>query len=300
MWVQSILFFFFFSLNVFGSTVENYSGLRCQICLDIVSKAPAHFKKLKESDTSSHSPYYTVDKEDETPPAVVQLLPDLKQMVCNQGNLSKLENPKNYAMHMPTVEYDCTKFIDTVGSDLENALSFDENLNNFCLDEGGCRRKEIKRVKEATTTKKPKRKTPEELKAESGCRRMINAIQWHPWGQSPVGSKLPSKAEQLATRVAAVRRRLAAKAAKTSTSTSAPPEKKNENDNEGSGVELEASDEEKDAENKVKKAGDEKRVGDDKKTTTTPTAIENPDQTQSTTSTTPWPSTTPTPGVEEL
>ena len=56
----------------------------------------------------------------------------------NPGALSSIHNPKKYAMHIPTVKYDCEDVIDTYGEDMIDALTLGEDMSEFCVVQEQC------------------------------------------------------------------------------------------------------------------------------------------------------------------
>ncbi len=60
--------------------------------------------------------------------------------VCAPGVLERLNNPKGYAMHVPTMKYDCVDVIETINDDVVDAITLGENLDDFCVEQDLCTR----------------------------------------------------------------------------------------------------------------------------------------------------------------
>lgn len=117
------------------------SGLKCSMCKDLVKRAAKHYKALKES-TEAHSGYYYIDHKPETS-FVKKIIPEMKAKVCNNSNLQRIPNPKGFAIHLPTVMFDCEDLLRNVGDDLIDALSLAEDMDAFCHEQEMCQKDEL-------------------------------------------------------------------------------------------------------------------------------------------------------------
>jgi hypothetical protein len=64
----------------------------------------------------------------------------MRTKVCAQGILQNLYNPKKYAMHLPTMKFDCEDVIEKYNDDLVDALTLGEDMDEFCTEQDVCTR----------------------------------------------------------------------------------------------------------------------------------------------------------------
>jgi len=117
------------------------SGLNCSMCKDLVKRAAIHYKELKEN-TEAQSGYNYIDHKPEAS-FVKKVIPAMKTKVCNSSNLQSIPNPKGYAIHLPTIMFDCYDLLRNVGEDLIDALSLQENMDAFCHEQEMCHKDEL-------------------------------------------------------------------------------------------------------------------------------------------------------------
>uniref|UniRef100_A0A7S4VRQ1 Uncharacterized protein n=1 Tax=Alexandrium monilatum TaxID=311494 RepID=A0A7S4VRQ1_9DINO len=67
-----------------------------------------------------------------------RVLASVKQKVCAKPFLNTLPNPKGYALHLPTVHYDCEDLLEGHGSGLLDALTLGEDLAAYCWEAEIC------------------------------------------------------------------------------------------------------------------------------------------------------------------
>jgi len=102
---------------------DGASGLRCQVCEAVTRTAKKQYSKEgKRFDAS-------------------RFLKTIEAQTCFQTALSSLPNPKNYALHIPTIKFECEDVIEQNGGDLIDALTLSENMNEFCVEQDLCERK---------------------------------------------------------------------------------------------------------------------------------------------------------------
>lgn len=85
--------------------------------------------------TKDGSPYHYLGdakKRGQTPEDIVEEA--LKKNICNRQSLSALPNPKQYALHIPTVQYDCDNVLEEHGAGFIDALSTGEDITPVCWD----------------------------------------------------------------------------------------------------------------------------------------------------------------------
>mmetsp|Transcript_1797 Transcript_1797/g.3661 ORF Transcript_1797/g.3661 Transcript_1797/m.3661 type:complete len:183 (-) Transcript_1797:89-637(-) len=115
---------------------EGHSGQRCIICQAVVLEARKVWKLAKT--TKSGSPYYYIGTEVQDLSAEERVIDSVKKNVCNKPFLNSLPNPKGYALHLPTVHYECEDFLETNGDGLVDALTLSEDLASYCWDAEIC------------------------------------------------------------------------------------------------------------------------------------------------------------------
>merc|ERR1719350_807121 len=116
------------------------SGLRCPICQASLYEALQEWARARDAKTQGASPYFTVgaDNKGKAPSPEALVSSRVQKKVCAMPYLQKVPNPQGYALHYPTLQYECENFFDTTGEDLVNALTLGEDLKEFCWDLGAC------------------------------------------------------------------------------------------------------------------------------------------------------------------
>lgn len=56
--------------------------------------------------------------------------------------LQNVPNPKKYALHLPTVKYDCEDLVEVFGEDIVDALTLGEDMDSFCAVQQQCKEEE--------------------------------------------------------------------------------------------------------------------------------------------------------------
>merc|ERR1712187_367144 len=62
----------------------------------------------------------------------------LSSKVCSRTYLNSLPNPMQYALHIPTVKWECEDFVENHGENLVDAFSLGEDPAAFCWDGDFC------------------------------------------------------------------------------------------------------------------------------------------------------------------
>ncbi|CAJ1417532.1 unnamed protein product [Effrenium voratum] len=62
----------------------------------------------------------------------------VSKKVCNRNVLAQLPNPKGYALHHPTLHYECEDVLENFGDGLIDALTLGEDIAAFCWDVDIC------------------------------------------------------------------------------------------------------------------------------------------------------------------
>merc|ERR1712194_218637 len=120
---------------------EGTSGLRCSMCQAAAFEGRKSWELAKT--TKSGSPYYYMDgggKEGggkgESPENMVERF--IKKKVCNRAYLNDIPNPKGYAKHLPTVQWECDNFLEEHSSNLVDAFTLGDDIAAFCWDQDIC------------------------------------------------------------------------------------------------------------------------------------------------------------------
>ncbi|CAD7953097.1 unnamed protein product [Amoebophrya sp. A120] len=103
---------------------DGASGLRCEICKELANRAKTLYQKEKVSyDSESRQKF----------------LHKLQKRTCIQNSLAQLPNPKQYALHLPTLKFDCEDLVEKLGPDFLDALSLKEPMGGkFCAEQDEC------------------------------------------------------------------------------------------------------------------------------------------------------------------
>mmetsp|Transcript_62731 Transcript_62731/g.149666 ORF Transcript_62731/g.149666 Transcript_62731/m.149666 type:complete len:173 (+) Transcript_62731:110-628(+) len=112
------------------------SGFRCVVCQAVASEAQLTWANAKT--TKSGSPYHYIGLEDRGKAPEEIVLKRVQETVCKRSFLSGLPNPNGYAMHMPTLTYECDNLVEEQGESMVDALGLGENLKTFCWDSDIC------------------------------------------------------------------------------------------------------------------------------------------------------------------
>mmetsp|Transcript_19383 Transcript_19383/g.53219 ORF Transcript_19383/g.53219 Transcript_19383/m.53219 type:complete len:184 (+) Transcript_19383:68-619(+) len=114
------------------------SGQRCTICQAAVVEAQRHWPAAKS--TKSGSPYHYIGGGgvSKTIPPEDRVHKHLRTKVCTRGFLSELPNPRGFAIHHPTLQWDCEDFLDVQSEAIVDALTLGESLASFCWDSDVC------------------------------------------------------------------------------------------------------------------------------------------------------------------
>lgn len=117
---------------------EGSSGLRCYVCQAVAAEGQQVWAAAKSSKPGSPYRYIGVDKA--KPPASAEevVMSTVRRKICNRGYLNSLPNPRGYALHLPTLEYECEDFLEEHGESLVDALTLGEALLPFCWDSDIC------------------------------------------------------------------------------------------------------------------------------------------------------------------
>ena len=67
----------------------------------------------------------------------------IKKNICNKAFLPTLPNPKGYALHIPTVQYECDNVLENHGTDLLDAISMGDDITPLCWDLDICGDREL-------------------------------------------------------------------------------------------------------------------------------------------------------------
>mmetsp|Transcript_16866 Transcript_16866/g.36302 ORF Transcript_16866/g.36302 Transcript_16866/m.36302 type:complete len:174 (+) Transcript_16866:172-693(+) len=115
---------------------EGQSGQRCVICQAAVQEARRAWHVAKT--TKSGSAYNYLDGGVRGTAAEDLVMKSVQKKVCNRGFLGSMPNPKGYAKHMPTVQYECENFLEEFGDPLSDAITLNDDLAVFCWDSDIC------------------------------------------------------------------------------------------------------------------------------------------------------------------
>mmetsp|Transcript_25704 Transcript_25704/g.85760 ORF Transcript_25704/g.85760 Transcript_25704/m.85760 type:complete len:214 (-) Transcript_25704:117-758(-) len=115
---------------------EGQSGQRCVICQAIAFESRRAWQLART--TKSGSPYNYIDNGPMGKSAEDLVSASVQKSVCNRGYLGKLPNPKGYAKHMPTVEYDCNNVLEEHGPTLLDALTLGDEIASYCWEADIC------------------------------------------------------------------------------------------------------------------------------------------------------------------
>ncbi|CAD7971722.1 unnamed protein product [Amoebophrya sp. A25] len=137
---------------------DGASGIRCQICKELARSALGMYREKMnsgpakavaaatgETSKDGNKKGGSVSANIQIPTSKASLgnkdnfLARLQKHVCQQNNLSHLPNPKGYALHLPTLKYDCEDLVENLGMDLIDALTLSEDVvKDFCADQDEC------------------------------------------------------------------------------------------------------------------------------------------------------------------
>mmetsp|Transcript_1883 Transcript_1883/g.3749 ORF Transcript_1883/g.3749 Transcript_1883/m.3749 type:complete len:178 (-) Transcript_1883:141-674(-) len=116
--------------------IHGYSGQRCVICQAVAAEAQHTWAAAKNTKTGSPYHYIGLEEKGRTPEE--RVMARVKSAVCNRQRLSGLPNPNNYALHMPTITYECENLMEEQMESMVDALSLGEDLRGFCWENGIC------------------------------------------------------------------------------------------------------------------------------------------------------------------
>mmetsp|Transcript_97348 Transcript_97348/g.272429 ORF Transcript_97348/g.272429 Transcript_97348/m.272429 type:complete len:165 (-) Transcript_97348:61-555(-) len=115
---------------------EGQSGQRCIICQACVFEARKAWARARTTKTGS--PYNYLDNGPMGTSLEELVLDIVKKKVCNKLFLSELPNPKGYAKHVPTVQYECDNVLEEHGSNIVDALTLGDEVASFCWEADIC------------------------------------------------------------------------------------------------------------------------------------------------------------------
>ena len=115
---------------------EGRSGLRCVICQKLALEGDLVWRQAKS--TKPGSPYHYIGNAPAGKAAESKVLEVLTKKVCNRNTLSALPNPKGYALHHPTLQFECDDVLENFGDGLVDALTLGEDMAGFCWDVDIC------------------------------------------------------------------------------------------------------------------------------------------------------------------
>eukprot|EP00933_Yihiella_yeosuensis_P025033 TRINITY_DN19400_c0_g3_i1.p1 TRINITY_DN19400_c0_g3~~TRINITY_DN19400_c0_g3_i1.p1 ORF type:complete len:196 (-),score=52.49 TRINITY_DN19400_c0_g3_i1:64-651(-) len=115
---------------------EGRSGQRCVICQALAAQA-AHTWALAKT-TKPGSPYYYIDRGPSGETGEEKVIKKITSAVCNKPFLAKLPNPKAYALHHPTLQYECDDLLEEQAENLIDALAMKEDIAKFCWEQDVC------------------------------------------------------------------------------------------------------------------------------------------------------------------
>mmetsp|Transcript_22137 Transcript_22137/g.40704 ORF Transcript_22137/g.40704 Transcript_22137/m.40704 type:complete len:180 (-) Transcript_22137:84-623(-) len=122
--------------GAYSKGTHGYSGQRCVICQALAAEAQQTWVAAKHSKTGSPYHYIGLEEKGTTPEEIV--VARVKSAVCNRQRLKTLPNPNNYALHMPTISYECENLMEEQVEGMVDALGLGENLSSFCWENGIC------------------------------------------------------------------------------------------------------------------------------------------------------------------
>ncbi|CAE8616556.1 unnamed protein product [Polarella glacialis] len=115
---------------------EGRSGQRCTICQRVAAEAATVWSLAKT--TKPGSPYFYIGKEAKGQAAEEQVVEVVSKKICNRNVLSALPNPKGYALHHPTLQWECEDLMEHTSEALVDALTLGENMASFCWEQDVC------------------------------------------------------------------------------------------------------------------------------------------------------------------
>eukprot|EP00929_Paragymnodinium_shiwhaense_P014044 TRINITY_DN121915_c0_g1_i1.p1 TRINITY_DN121915_c0_g1~~TRINITY_DN121915_c0_g1_i1.p1 ORF type:complete len:194 (+),score=38.60 TRINITY_DN121915_c0_g1_i1:61-642(+) len=113
-----------------------YSGQRCTICQAVVQESLKAWKREKEG--KAGSPYHYIGSDSPGSSPEDRMMKSVKRVVCNRGFLNDMPNPRGYAIHAPTIVWECDSFFEEQGEALLDALTLGEEMRVFCWDQEVC------------------------------------------------------------------------------------------------------------------------------------------------------------------
>mmetsp|Transcript_103519 Transcript_103519/g.183905 ORF Transcript_103519/g.183905 Transcript_103519/m.183905 type:complete len:184 (+) Transcript_103519:66-617(+) len=111
---------------------EGRSGQRCVICQRLAHEAMLVWNVAKT--TKPGSPYNYIGAGSQGQAAEEKVLETLKRKICNKNLLAALPNPNGYALHHPTLQYECEDILETNGEGMVDALTLNEDMGKYCFD----------------------------------------------------------------------------------------------------------------------------------------------------------------------
>ncbi|CAJ1370565.1 unnamed protein product [Effrenium voratum] len=115
---------------------EGRSGQRCAICQKLAFEGVQVWRQAKTTKPGSPYHYIGAGSQGKAPEAMV--LEVVSKKVCNRNVLAQLPNPKGYALHHPTLHYECEDVLENFGDGLIDALTLGEDIAAFCWDVDIC------------------------------------------------------------------------------------------------------------------------------------------------------------------
>mmetsp|Transcript_792 Transcript_792/g.1980 ORF Transcript_792/g.1980 Transcript_792/m.1980 type:complete len:177 (-) Transcript_792:23-553(-) len=115
---------------------EGRSGLRCVICQKLAVEALTVWRQARS--TKPGSPYHYIGHSPAGKAPESKVLDVITRRVCNRNTLAELPNPKGYALHHPTLQYECDDVLENFGEGFVDALTLGENMGEFCWDIDVC------------------------------------------------------------------------------------------------------------------------------------------------------------------
>eukprot|EP00931_Biecheleriopsis_adriatica_P038052 TRINITY_DN21822_c0_g1_i3.p1 TRINITY_DN21822_c0_g1~~TRINITY_DN21822_c0_g1_i3.p1 ORF type:complete len:173 (+),score=40.45 TRINITY_DN21822_c0_g1_i3:41-559(+) len=110
---------------------EGRSGQRCTICQKIALEAGRVWALAKTAKPGS--PYHYIGLGSQGQAAEEKVIEVMNQKVCNRNLLAQLPNPRGYALHHPTLKYECDDVLENFGEALVDALTLGEDMAAFCF-----------------------------------------------------------------------------------------------------------------------------------------------------------------------
>lgn len=115
---------------------EGASGQRCTICQAVVHESQKAWKR--ERDGKTGSPYHYIGQDTSGSSPEERMMNWVKRVTCSRGFLNGMPNPRGYAIHAPTIQFECENFFEEHSEALVDALTLGEVMRPFCWDADIC------------------------------------------------------------------------------------------------------------------------------------------------------------------